>query len=264
MSDVLYDKDADAGIATLTLNRPEARNAYSDAMAAELVEALDRADDDSEVRAVILTGAGDVFSAGGDLKAMRERSGMFSGDPVELRQNYLDGLQRIPRRLEAFEKPVIAAINGAAIGAGLDLSLMCDIRIASSEAKFGSTFARVGLIPGDGGAYLLPRVVGFAKAVELILTARIIDADEAEDIELITRQVDPEAVMDAARETAEQIASLPAKAVQTAKAALYRSVDRDIETALQITAALQSCVQQTDEHVEAVEAMLESLGGGKQ
>jgi enoyl-CoA hydratase/carnithine racemase len=215
------------------------------------------------VRAVIVTGAGPAFCAGGDLKAMREESGMFAGDPVELRDNYLRGMQTIPRRFERFEKPAIAAINGHAIGAGLDLSLMCDIRVASEKAKFGSTFAKVGLIPGDGGAYLLPRVVGFSKAVELILTAKVIGADEALDIGLVGEVVPRDQVMGRARETAEQIASLPPKAVKVAKAALYRSVDRDIETALQITAALQSCVQRTDEHQEAVEALLAQISKGE-
>jgi enoyl-CoA hydratase/carnithine racemase len=254
MADALYEKDGH--IATLTLNRPDARNAYSSTMVDELLAGLDEAALDGDVRAVIVTGAGPAFSAGGDLKAMRDKQGMFAGDPVELRENYQRGLQSIPRRFDAFEKPVIAAINGHAIGAGLDLALMCDIRIASNAAKFGSTFAKVGLIPGDGGAYLLRRVVGFAKAVEMILTAEIIGADEALDIGLVNQVVEPDVVVDTARDQAERIASLPPKAVKSAKAALYRTVDRDIETSLQITAALQAGLQNTDEHLEAVEQML--------
>ncbi|MFB6373022.1 MAG: enoyl-CoA hydratase-related protein, partial [Bradymonadaceae bacterium] len=254
---ILYD--VDAPIATITLNRPEARNAWSSGMAEGVVDALDDADADDRVRCVIVTGAGEAFCAGGDLKAMRDRSGMFEGDPVELRDNYLKGLQAVPRRFEAFEKPVVAAINGPAVGAGLDLTLMCDLRIASETAKFGSTFAKVGVIPGDGGAYLLRRIVGFAKAVELILTAKIIDAEEALDIDLITRLVPDDRVMEEARRTAEQIASLPPKAVKMAKAALYRCADQDIETSLQLTAALQSCVQHTDEHRRAIEDVIASL-----
>ncbi len=260
MPDVLYDTD-DA-VATITLNRPDARNAYSDSMVEQLVDAIDRAEADSDVDVVIVTGSGSAFCAGGDLKAMRDQSGMFEGDPVELRDQYIKGIQTIPRRFESFEKPTIAAINGPAIGAGLGLALMCDLRIASQDAKFGSTFARVGLIPGDGGAYFLTRVVGFARALELMLTARVIDADEAADIDLIHHQVPDDEVMNRARETADQIASLPSKAVQTAKAALYRSVDQDMETALQLTAALQGLIQRTDEHHEAVEQLLESLGRG--
>lgn len=257
MTDIRYE--IDGPIATITLNRPEARNAYSEAMVTELVGALDRAELDDQVRVVIVTGAGSAFCAGGDLKAMRERSGMFKGDPVELRDKYLRGMQTIPRRFNSFEKPTIAAINGAAIGAGLGLALMCDLRISSDRAKFGSTFARVGLIPGDGGAYLLTRVVGFSRALELILTARIIDADEASSIDLIHRLVPHSEVLPAAREMADHIASLPPKAVRMAKTALYRSVDRDLETALHITAALQGLIQRTDEHDQAVEDLLASL-----
>lgn len=257
MSDLLYAVDQTT--ATITLNRPDARNAFSEAMVRGLIEALDRAEHDSRVRAVILTGAGPAFCAGGDLKKMRARQGMFSGDSVELRDHYIRGLQSIPRRFHLFEKPVIAAINGHAIGAGLDLSLMCDIRIASQRAKFGSTFANVGLIPGDGGAYLLPRVVGFARAVELILTARVFDADEALRIDLVHQVCAPEDVLRRAQATAAQIGTLPPKAVKLAKAALYRCVDRDLETSLQLTAALQACVQRTDEHDAAVDALLAQL-----
>ena len=256
---ILYETDG--AVATITLNRPEARNAYTEAMVVELLAAIDDADADKSVRAVVLTGAGPAFSAGGDLKAMRDRTGMFEGDPAELRNQYRKGLQQLPRRLDQFEKPVIAAINGAAIGAGLDLALMADIRIASLTATFGSTFARVGLIPGDGGAYLLTRVVGFARALDLVLTARIVGADEALAMNLVTSVVDPDEVLEVARKRAQQIASLPPKAVQAAKACLYRSVDNDLETALQLTAALQATVQHSDEHEEAVRKMIERLQG---
>ncbi len=257
MSDILYD--ADDAIATITLNRPEARNAYSDDMVTQLVGALDRADADADVRVVIITGEGSSFCAGGDLKAMRDETGMFQGDPVELRDKYLRGMQSIPRRFNRFDKPTIAAINGPAIGAGLGLALMCDLRISAQSAKFGSTFAKVGLIPGDGGAYLLNRVVGFARALELILTAQVIDADRAADIELVHRVVDDADLLTEARDTAQQIASLPPKALQMAKAALYRSVDQDLETSLHITAALQGLIQSTDEHKQAVADLLASL-----
>lgn len=256
---ILYETDG--AVATITLNRPEARNAYTEAMVVELLAAIDDADADKSVRAVVLTGAGPAFSAGGDLKAMRDRTGMFEGDPAELRNQYRKGLQQLPRRLDQFEKPVIAAINGAAIGAGLDLALMADIRIASLTATFGSTFARVGLIPGDGGAYLLTRVVGFARALDLVLTARIVGADEALAMNLVTSVVDPDEVLEVALKRAQQIASLPPKAVQAAKACLYRSVDNDLETALQLTAALQATVQHSDEHEEAVRKMIERLQG---
>lgn len=257
MKDLTYET-SDA-IATITLDRPEARNAYSSEMASGLVDCIDRADRDDEIRAVIVTGAGDAFCAGGDIKAMRDRSGMFSGDPVELRKNYLDGLHQVPRRFQQFEKPTLAAVNGPAVGAGLDLSLMCDIRISSADATYGSTFARVGVIPGDGGAYLLQRAVGFPKALELILTARLIDADEAREIGLVNHVVDPDEVTEKTRDMAEQIASLPPKAVQLAKTAVYRTADSDFESAMQLTAALQALVQHTDEHDQAVRDVIDSL-----
>ena len=152
---------------------------------------------------------------------------------------------------------------GAAIGAGLDLALMCDVRVGSERAKFGSTFASVGLIPGDGGAFLLTRAVGFSRAVELILTARVFDAQEAYDIGLIHAKVEADRVMEVARERAEQIARLPAPAVQMAKVALYRTYTHDAESALQLTAALQSLVQHTQAHQDAVEAMLTKISKGK-
>jgi len=257
MTDLRYE--ADGALATLTLNRPDARNAYSEEMAEGIVDGLDRAERDDAIRVVAVTGAGDAFCAGGDLEAMRDRSGMFSGDPVELRDNYLRGLQRVPRRFERFEKPVIAAINGPAIGAGLDLALMCDLRIAAESARFGIPAARVGVIPGDGGAYLLQRIVGFAKAVELLLTAEIVDAEEALEIDLVNRTVPGDSLREEVSATANRIAELPPKAVKITKAALYRSVDQDFETSLQLTAALQSCVQHTDEHATAVRSVLASL-----
>lgn len=259
MSDLRYV--VDGAVATLTLDRPEARNAFTEAMVTELVAALDEAEADDVVRSVVLTGAGPAFCAGGDLKAMRERTGMFAGDPAELRTRYRLGLQQLPRRFDAFEKPVVAAVGGAAIGAGLDLALMADLRICDRTAKLGSTFARVGLIPGDGGAYLLARAIGLPRALDLVLTARVVDADEALAMGLVTAVVDAGTALDAATARAQQIARLPAKAVQAAKACLYRVAHQDLETALHLTAALQATVQHTDEHAAAVEALLEQMAG---
>ncbi len=256
--EILYTTD-DAGIARITLNRPDARNAWTTPMVERMQHLLDEAQADEDVRVVVLTGNGKSFCAGGDLKAMRDREGMFEGDTVQLRRQYARGLQEVTRSFERLEKPVIAALNGAAIGAGLDLALMCDVRISSDRAKFGSTFAAVGLIPGDGGAFLLTRAVGFSRAVELILTARVIKADEAKDLGLVHRVVPHEGVLDEAMATAQRIASLPAPAVQMAKVALYCSYNQDAEVALQLTAALQSLVQHHPAHTEAVEAMLAKI-----
>ena len=261
--DVRYATDGP--VATITLDRPEARNAYSEAMVGELVAAFDRAEDDPAIRAVVLTGAGKAFSAGGDLKRMRDRAGMFDGDPATLRKRYIRGIQSIPRRMDRFDKPVVAAVNGPAIGAGCDLACMCDIRIGGRRALFGSTFVRVGLVPGDGGAYLLARVVGFPRALEMILTARLVGADEALSMGLINRLVDdgddPGALLAAARETALQMAALPPVAVQLAKRAAYRSWSMTLDEALELAATYQGITQRTEDHVEAVSALLEKRAG---
>ena len=241
----------------MELDRPDARNAWSDKMLAGFVAALDQAAADERVRCVILTGRGPSFSAGGDLKAMRDRAGMFAGGPVELRTRYSQGIQSIPRRLARFDKPVVAAVNGAAIGAGLDLACMCDIRVASADAKFGSTFVKVGLVPGDGGAYLLTRTIGFPRALDLILTGRVIDSDEALRIGLVHTVVPADQVRDAARKAAERIARNAPLAVQLAKSACYRSYDLSLEPSLELAASYQGIVQNSDDHLEGVAAILE-------
>jgi len=243
-------------VAVITLDRDGARNAYSEAMIASLMRMFDTVEQDTRVRAVILTGAGRAFSAGGDLKLMQAHAGMFEGDPVTLRANYLRGIHQVPRRLARFNKPLIAAINGAAIGAGLDLACMCDMRIASSRAKFGSTFVKVGLIPGDGGAYLLSRVVGFPRALELIMTGRIIDAAQALAINLVTHVVEPDELMTHAQALAEELAALPAPALRLAKSACYQSWDMSLDNALTLAATYQGIAQNTPAHDAAVEAML--------
>ena len=242
----------DDAVVTLTLDRPEARNAYSDEMCEQLVAALDRADADEAVRCVILTGAGRAFHAGGDIKAMRARSGMFAGDPGELRERYLRGIHAVPRRIAEFRKPLIAAINGAAIGAGLDLACMCDIRIARAGAKLGSTFVKVGLVPGDGGAYFLARTVGFARALELVLSGRVIDSDEALRIGLVHEVVPADALMDRARAQALALAELPPLALQLTKRAAYRSWGADPSTALELAATYQGIAQNHPDHLAAL------------
>ena len=239
-------------IATLTLDRPEARNAYSDEMCTQLVAALDRADEDPEIRCVILTGAGKAFHAGGDIKAMRARAGMFAGGPAELRTRYMRGIHAVPRRIAEFSKPLIAAINGAAIGAGLDLACMCDLRLASDTAKLGSTFVRVGLVPGDGGVYFLTRVVGFSRALELVMTGRVLDAPSALAIGLVHELVPHAQLLEVAEARAAALAALPPMALQLTKRAAYRSYNADQATALELAATYQGIVQNMDDHAAAL------------
>lgn len=257
-SDLLYA--VDGAVATITLNRPEARNAYSAELIGGLVGSLTVAERDDDVRAVVLTGAGSAFCAGGDLKAMRDKSGMFSGDPAELRDNYRQGIQSITRAFESFEKPVVAAINGAAIGAGLGLAAMADIRVASRTAKFGASFTRIGLIPGDGSGYLVARAIGFSRAMEIFLTSRIFEADEAHWMGFVHEVAEPDDVVDRARAIAADLAALPQQALRLTKTSLKRSWAGDTETALHIAAAFQALAQNTPEHAAAVDELLNRLG----
>lgn len=247
----------EGAVAIVTLDRPQARNAFTLEMIDGLIALLDALELADAVRCVVLTGAGKAFCAGGDLKQMHSKEGMFEGGPLELAARYTQGIQRVPRRLERFSKPIVAAVNGPAIGAGLDLSCMCDVRIASRSARFGSTFVKIGLIPGDGGAFVLSRAVGFARAVELILTGRVIDCDEAERIGLVHRVVEPEALEEAALEHARLIAANAPLAVRLAKAACYRAHRQELEAALQLAASFQGVAQNTADHLEGVRAMLE-------
>ncbi|MFT5683287.1 MAG: 2-(1,2-epoxy-1,2-dihydrophenyl)acetyl-CoA isomerase [Myxococcota bacterium] len=245
------------GLMWLRLSRPEARNAYSMEMVHGLVAALTEATLDDAVRAVVITGEGSAFSAGGDLKLMQEHRGMFAGGPAEVRTRYLEGIHQIPRRIARFDKPLIAAVNGPAIGAGLDLACMCDIRIAAASAKFGSTFVRVGLIPGDGGAYFLTRTVGFPRALELVMSGRILNTEEALRIGLVSAVVEDAELQDAARKQAERLLRASPIAVRLAKRLCYRAYESSLEASLELAASYQGMAQTTADHDEAVAAMLE-------
>lgn len=255
LQDVRYEKRG--AVAVLTLDREGAGNAYSEAMIESLVAAVDQADADAEVHCLVVTGAGKVFSAGGDLKRMRTREGMFEGGPVSLRDRYVHGIHTIPRRLARFEKPVVAAVNGSAVGAGLDLACMCDIRIAASSARFGSPFVKLGLVPGDGGAYFLARVVGFPRALEMMLTGRLLDSAEAERMGLVHRVVEDGEALAAALEVAEQLSRLAPLALRLTKAACYQSWEAGMDAALNLAATYQGMLQNTADHMEGVLAAIE-------
>jgi enoyl-CoA hydratase/carnithine racemase len=249
----------DGGILTVTLNMPEKRNPISDVGVVDMMCAIFMAaDEDISVRCVILTGAGTVFSSGGDLKQMRPDSGgLRAGLPAETRRNYKYGIQRLPLMFQALEVPVIAAINGPAIGAGLDLATMCDVRIAASSARFAESFVRLGIIPGDGGAWLLPRIIGFSKATELALTGEAIDAAEACRIGLVSQIVDDANLMTAARTMADKIAANPPHAVRMTKRLLREGQTADLKNILEMSAAMQSLAHATADNDEAINAFLE-------
>lgn len=258
MSDfVRYEQDG--AVVLLTLDAPARRNAISTFEDCEaLVAACRRIAADSSVRCVILTGADPAFCAGGDVKGMRDRTGIMAADgPAELRDNYRKGIQRIPLALWELEVPTIAAVNGPAIGAGLDLACMCDMRVASEKAVFAESFVRVGIIPGDGGAWLLPRVVGLSMAAEMSLTGDPLTSEQALAARLVSRVVPHAELMAAARELAARVAKNPPGVLRMTKRLLREGQHMSLASLLELSAALQALAQETQDHREAVDAMLE-------
>jgi enoyl-CoA hydratase/carnithine racemase len=245
-------------VALLTLNRPDTRNALSgEDVFAAFEQAFARLNDDMTIRAAVLTGSGSAFCSGGNVAEMRDRTGMFGGSPETIAANYRMGIQRIPRAFQRLTVPIIAAVNGAAIGAGNDLACMCDIRIASSTAKFAESFVKLGIIPGDGGCWLLPRVVGMSRAAELAFTGDTVGADEALRIGLVSRVVAPEALLDEALALAGRIAANPAQVVRWTKQLLQQARNGTLDEALDFAGRFQGLAHQTADHREAVTAFFE-------
>lgn len=257
MNDIVLS-DLSEGILTLTLNQPEARNPISSAPAIEaLCGAIEQADRDIGCRVVIITGAGSAFSTGGDIATMRVGGGLNDSSPSVTRRNYRNGIQRLPRLFESIEVPVIAAVNGPAIGAGCDLACMCDIRIASEKAKFAESFVKMGIVPGDGGAWLLPRVVGWSKASEMAFTGELLDAAAALASGLVSKVVPADALMDEARALAAKIAANPPHAVRMTKRLIRESRLASLSSILEASAAAQALCHTTRDHQEAVDAFFE-------
>lgn len=251
----------DRGVATLTLDAPATRNALTEsAQYASIETACRRVESDPEIRAVVLTGAGPAFCAGGDIKAMLARIENPDLEPVDDRYHYKHGIHRIPLALFNLEVPVIAAINGAAIGAGLDLACMCDIRIASATARFAESFVKLGIIPGDGGAFLLQRIVGISKAAELTFTGRTIGASEALACGLVSEVVPEDALLARADALAREIAGNPPQALRMAKRLLREAQTGRIETVLELSAAFQALAHATNDHRVRLQAAVDQLG----
>lgn len=245
------------GVVTLTLNQPEQRNPISDpAMIDALVGALSAADADRDTRVVILTGSGSAFSSGGNIAAMKKGGGLHDEQPAQTRRNYRLGIQRIPLVMEALEVPVIAAVNGPAIGAGCDLACMCDIRIAAQSARFAESFVKLGIVPGDGGAWLLPRIVGYSRAAEMSFTGDLLSADEALACGLVSRVVPDADLLDSAQALAARIAANPPHAVRMSKRLLREGRTASLAALLEMSAAFQALAHETADHAEAVDAFL--------
>lgn len=250
----------DNNIVTLTFNRHDVRNALtSTAIADDIVNTVEWINKTPSVAVLVITGAGSAFSSGGNIKDMAERGGDFAGDVQELEARYRHGIQRIPLALHKCEVPIIGAINGAAIGAGFDVANMCDIRLASTKAKFGETFANLGLIPGDGGAWFMQRVIGYQKAAELTFTGRVIDAKEAKEFGVVLNVVEPELLMAEAISLATEIATKPTAAMRLTKRLMKMAQRTDLPDFLDICAVFQGMCHNNPEHLDAVNVMLEKL-----
>jgi enoyl-CoA hydratase/carnithine racemase len=254
--------------ALLTLNRPERLNAFNPPMLERWVACLEQAQADPAVRAIVLTGAGRGFCSGGDVSRMgaQASAGGEADDagrstPLQIKEGLRGSVQRIPLTLQRIDKPVIAAINGAATGAGLDMALMCDIRFAAAGARLGETYSKVGLVPGAGGAYFLPRLVGTAKALELFWTGDLIDAEEALRVGMVNRVYPAEQLMPKTLEFAERIGNAPPLSIRLIKRAVYQSATLDLATSLDLISSHMTIARSSRDHVEAIAALREKRAG---
>jgi enoyl-CoA hydratase/carnithine racemase len=248
---MLYSRDEN--VAVLTINRPEARNAFSPEMIRLWREHLEEARRDDGVTVIVVTGTGDTFCSGGDIRDMAEGK-LRSWD---MKRFLWEGVHRIILTLEDLDKPVIAAINGAAMGAGMDMAIMCDLRVCSDRAKLGESYIQMGLIPGDGGAWFLPRLVGVSKALELLLTADAIDAGQALSLGIVNRVVPHESLMEETMKLARRIAQKPPLAVRMMKRAVYQGTTSTLRSHLDYISSQMSLLSETADHLEAAQAFLE-------
>jgi enoyl-CoA hydratase/carnithine racemase len=252
---VLYEQNK--RIVTITLNRPDTRNALSGDIIEGLVDSFKKADRDKNVGCVILTGAGKSFSSGGNLQEIKDMTTKDNMSQSQLEDWYRFGIQKIPLTMNSIDVPVVAAINGHAIGAGNDLCTMCDIRIAGEDAKFSESFLRIGIIPGDGGSWFLPKIIGLSRANEMILTCDVLNAEKALAWGLVSQVVSNEELLKKANEIATKIAEQPPEASRRAKRLLRMSQNVPLDKALEMAASQQSILQMMDDHREAIDALLE-------
>ncbi|BBK37641.1 enoyl-CoA hydratase [Allostella sp. ATCC 35155] len=242
------------GIATLTLNRPERMNAFTFEMIDAWVERIQEVRRDDAIKVLVVTGAGKAFCAGGDIVEMKDR---LQQTPLQRKNELWTRIQRIPLSLEDLDKPVLMAVNGAATGAGMDLALQGDLRYAALSARFAETYVRVGLVPGAGGAWYLPRVVGVAKALELFWTADFVEGEEAERIGLVNKAVPDAELLPHVYGVARKIAGNATLAGRLIKRAVYQGMRTDLRTSLDMISSHYAVVTAGEDHREAVDAFIE-------
>lgn len=245
-------------VATLTLNRDDVRNELTGTrLVDDICRTVDWVNASLEISALIITGAGKAFCAGGNVKDIREKKGMFDGNPALISDNYRHGIQRMSLAMHGVEVPVIAAVNGPGIGAGFDLACMCDIRLGTPATRFGETFINLGLIPGDGGAFFLQRLVGYQRAAELTFSGRVIDAEEALQLGLLLEVVEADSLLARATELAQVYAAKPPQALRMTKRLLKSAQRMELGDLLDLSAGYQANCHHTEDHQRAMTAMLD-------
>jgi enoyl-CoA hydratase/carnithine racemase len=241
------------GVATILLNRPERMNAFNFEMIDAWTAALEECRTDERVKVVILSGAGSAFCSGGDIVDMGER---LSHTPEQRKNELFERIERIPLALENLDKPVIAAVNGVATGAGMDMALMCDIRYAARSARFAETYVKVGLVPGAGGAHFLPRLVGVSKALELFLTGEFVDAEEALRIGIVNKIFPDETLMQEVHKIAQKMVGAPSLTLRMTKRAIYQGMRNDLRTNLDLISSHYAVITATQEHKDLVRSFI--------
>jgi 2-(1,2-epoxy-1,2-dihydrophenyl)acetyl-CoA isomerase len=252
MSDVIYELND--GIGTIRLNRPEKKNPFSPEMVGEIERIVREGQHDDALRVLVITGAGDAFSAGGDLGRRSQEVAQADPTPYERKTRLQAGTHRAAKAIEVFDKPLIAAVNGAAAGAGMDLALMCDLRFAARSARFSEAYIRVGLIPGNGGCHFLPRIVGTAKALELLWTGDFVGAEEAERIGLVNRVFDDAKLMEETYAFARRLVQGPPIQQRLIKRLVLQGQRTDLATSLEMVSSAMAIVQNTRDYKEAIQA----------
>lgn len=249
-------------IAVFTMDRDDVRNELTGSgLADDICDAIQWANQNLDVSVMIITGAGTAFSAGGNIKDMLDSRGLFDGSVSDIERSYRNGIQKVPLAMMEAEIPIIAAVNGPAIGAGCDLTCMCDLRIASEHALWGETFINLGIIPGDGGAWLLQRLIGYQKAVEMAFTGRLVRAPEAVDMGLALKMVPHENLMGEAMTLAREIAAKPPQSVRYTKKLLRQAQRMELKEFLDLCAVYQGMSHKSADHREALQAFVEKRQG---
>ena len=239
-------------VGTIILNRPKYRNAFTLEMLEECARILGDWQRDPAVRVIVLTGAGESFCSGGDVKKMGQATSI-----IEKKSDLWHRMQSVPKMLATVDKPVIAMINGDAVGGGMDLALMCDIRVASARARFSEAYVRLGLVPGDGGAFFLTRLVGLGRSLELLLTGDFIDAQEAARLGIVNHAVPHDELEKKAYGIASRIASNPPLSVQATKRLTYQSFQNEMIASLELASSQAVIMMNSEDHKEAVNAFRE-------